>query len=210
MVVRWWNWKEVAGVQNCICAWCHVSRLTKYEGTQGTHDCTKDDLCTSDFRFLWACLVYSGLKCGQTAARGISLSVYVRSVVACIGSPGPCLPAALPPRQLPPRPWPTVRLSTCALSCPGRYINLARSSYNRHDIKINRSSIGRLHILIITETTERSCAMKSHHHQVNEQPAHKTHSPAEALRPTRGIAHRRTRQSHSDIYRTYTGTLPRS
>ena len=79
---------------SCICAWCHVSRLTKYEGTQGTHDCTKDDLCTSDFRFVWACLVYSGLKCGQTAARGISLSVYVRSVVACIGSPGPCLPAA--------------------------------------------------------------------------------------------------------------------
>jgi hypothetical protein len=109
----------------------------------------------------------------------------------------------LPPRQLPPRPRPTVRLSTCALSCPGRYINLHAVATTVMTSTV--VSIGRLHILIITETTERSCAMKSHHHQVNEQPAHKTHSPAEALRPPRRSGRHAT--SLTDVHDSLTATF---
>ncbi len=132
---------------SCICAWCHVSRLTKYEGTQGTHDCTKDDLCTSDFRFLWACLVYSGLKCGQTAARGISLVSRCPCVRSDDGSrmssrvSVPRGPASrrLPPRQLPPRPRPTRGGPPVPdVPCPGRCNNLVLTLFTPRSTSYNR------------------------------------------------------------------------
>jgi hypothetical protein len=47
--------------------------------------------------------------------------------------------------------------------------------------------------------------MKSHHHQVNEQPAHKTHSPAEALRPPRRSGRHAT--SLTDVHDSLTATF---
>ena len=174
-------------------------------------------------------MVYSGLKCGQTAARGISLVSRCPCVRSDDGSrmssrvSVPRGPASrrLPPRQLPPRPRPTRGGPPVPdVPCPGRCNNLVLTLFTQYN-RVVPSSIGRVDYIryLTSETTERSCAMKSHHlapppgqraaSSQDTQPSRGAQA-AEALRPTRDIAHRRTRQSHSDIYRTCTGTLPTS
>ena len=114
----------------------------------------------------------------------------------------------LPPRQLPPRPRPTRGGPPVPdVPCPGRCNNLVLTLFTQYNRVEVPSSIGRVdYIRYLTfETTERSCAMKSHHHQVNEQPAHKTHSPAEALRPPRRSG--RHASSLTDVHDSLTATF---